>query len=74
MIEAMETLRSEVTGTVWKIQASPGATVAEGDPVVIVESMKMEIPVCATRGGVVQQVLVAEGERVTEEQPVAILA
>lgn len=70
----MDTLRSEVTGTVWKIQAPAGTAVAEGDTVVIVESMKMEIPVCAPRAGVVQQLLVAEGDPVAEDQPVATLA
>lgn len=74
MIDDMETLRTEVTGTVWKIQAPAGTVVAEGDTVVIVESMKMEIPVCATRAGVVHQVHVAEGDPVTENQPVAVLA
>lgn len=74
MNRPLQTLRTEVTGTVWKILATPGAAVAEGDPVLIVESMKMEIPVCAERAGVVQQLLVAEGDPVTEEQPVAVLA
>jgi biotin carboxyl carrier protein len=69
----MNTLHSEVTGTVWKIEAPPGTVVAEGDTVVIVESMKMEIPVCAPRAGVVKEIHVAEGDAVAEDQLVAVL-
>jgi biotin carboxyl carrier protein len=69
----MNTLLSEVTGTVWKIEAAVGTTVAEGDTVVIIESMKMEIPVCATCAGVVREIYVAEGEAVAEDQPVAVV-
>ncbi len=73
MIDHMETLHSEVTGTVWKIEAPVGTAVAEGDTIVIVESMKMEIPVCATRAGVVRELHVAEGDPVGEDQPVAVV-
>lgn len=69
----MNTLLSEVTGTVWKIEAPVGTRVAEGDTVVIVESMKMEIPVTAPRAGVVLEIHVAEGEVVAEDQSVAVL-
>jgi biotin carboxyl carrier protein len=72
-LTAMNTLRTEVTGTVWKIEAPVGTAVSEGDPVVIVESMKMEIPVCAPCAGTVQQVHVREGEAVTENQAVAVV-
>ena len=67
----MITLCSEVAGTVWKVEAPVGAQVAEGDVVLIVESMKTEIPVCAPCAGVVREVFVAEGELVGEEQAVA---
>jgi biotin carboxyl carrier protein len=70
----METILCEVTGMVWKIEAAPGTAVAEGDTLLIVESMKMEIPVCAPCAGVVRQVFVAEGEPVAEGQPVAEVA
>lgn len=73
MIDNMNTLYSEVTGTVWKIEAPVGTAVAEGDTVVIVESMKMEIPVCAPCAGVVQEIHVAEGEPVSEDQSVAVV-
>ena len=69
----MNTLLSEVTGTVWKIEAPVGTRVAEGDTVVIIESMKMEIPVTAPRAGVVLEIHVAEGEVVAEDQSVAVL-
>jgi biotin carboxyl carrier protein len=69
----MNTLLSEVTGTVWKIEAPVGTRVAEGDTIVIVESMKMEIPVTAPRAGVVLEIHVAEGEVVAEDQSVAVL-
>lgn len=66
-------LYADITGTVWKVEVSPGQTVAEGDTLLIVESMKMEIPVCATASGVVRELLVAEGEMVEDGQIVAIL-
>jgi biotin carboxyl carrier protein len=69
----MNTLYSEVTGTVWKIEAPVGSTVAEGDTIVIVESMKMEIPVCATCAGTVKELHVAEGDAVAEDQSIAVV-
>lgn len=62
---------SEVTGSVWKIEVSPGQAVQEGDTLVIVESMKMEIPVSAPRAGVVTEICVAEGDAVAEDQWIA---
>ena len=52
-------LETPVTGVVWKVMVQPGAKVAAGDPVVIMESMKMEIPVEAPTVGTVTEVLVA---------------
>ena len=69
----MMTLHSEVTGTVWKIEVPVGAALAEGDVVVIVESMKMEIPIAAPCAGVLREVLVAEGDPVSEGQPLAVV-
>ncbi len=66
-------LYADITGTVWKVEVSPGQTVAEGDTLLIVESMKMEIPVCATAAGVIKELLVAEGEMVEDGQVVAVL-
>jgi len=64
---------SEVTGSVWKIEVAIGQAVAEGETVMVVESMKMEIPVTAPCAGVVQEILIQEGEAVTEDQCLAIL-
>ena len=66
-------LETPVTGVVWKVMAGPGAKVAAGDPVVIMESMKMEIPVEAPAGGTVTEVLVAEGDPARQDDPVAVL-
>jgi biotin carboxyl carrier protein len=62
-----------MVGTVWKVVKSPGEEVEEGDPVVILESMKMEIPVESPVTGVVQEVRVKEGEVVQEGTVVAIV-
>jgi acetyl-CoA carboxylase biotin carboxyl carrier protein len=69
----MMTLLSEVTGTVWKIEVPVGAALAEGDVVVIVESMKMEIPIGSPCAGLLREVLVAEGDPVSEGQPLAVV-
>jgi acetyl-CoA carboxylase biotin carboxyl carrier protein len=66
-------LKSEVTGSIWQIRKQPGDAVAEGEVVMIVESMKMEIPVIAEDAGTLRQLLVKEAEAVTEGQAVAIL-
>ncbi len=66
-------LESPVTGVVWKVAAPPGTAVTVGDPVVVVESMKMEIPVEATTAGTVAEVLVAEGDQVAEDAMVAVI-
>ena len=70
---AIVELKSEVTGAVWKIKMQPGDTVADGDVVMIMESMKMEIPVIAEDGGTLKELLVKEGEPVSEGQTVATL-
>ncbi|MBP6896826.1 biotin carboxyl carrier protein [Pseudacidovorax sp. 1753] len=67
------TLQSEVTGTVWKIEVQEGDTVQPDQSLLVLESMKMEIPVCAPAAGVVRQLLVKEGEAVAEGQPVVVL-
>ena len=62
----MADIEAHITGTVWKIEVAPGDNVDEGDPVVILESMKMEMPVEAEDAGVVKEVLVEEGQSVSE--------
>ena len=67
-------LVSEVTGTVWKVERSVGDELAAGDAVVIVESMKMEIPIEAPCAGKLLELRCAESEPIQEGQLVAILA
>ncbi|MDP6389998.1 MAG: biotin/lipoyl-binding carrier protein [Alphaproteobacteria bacterium] len=66
-------IQSDVTGTVWKIEVKEGDTIAEGDTLMILESMKMEIPVVSTDAGTVAKILVTEEEPVAEGQAVALL-
>jgi biotin carboxyl carrier protein len=67
-------VRSEIAGSVWKIEVAIGDTVAEDDPLLILESMKMEIPLLSPRAGVVKEILVAEGEPIAEGIVAVILA
>ena len=67
----MADIQSIVTGSVWKIEKQAGHTVAAGDCIMIMESMKMEIPIEATRGGVLRELFVKEGDSVTEGDVVA---
>lgn len=62
---------SSLTGTVWLVNVEVGARVSEDDPVVTLESMKMEIPVGAPEDGVITEILVAKDDLVEEGQPVA---
>jgi acetyl-CoA carboxylase biotin carboxyl carrier protein len=68
-----EEIRAHITGVVFQVPARPGDTVAAGDAVIVLESMKMEIPVEAPRAGAVKEILVAEGQTVQEGDVVAIL-
>ena len=65
----MATVRAHITGTVWKIEVRPGEAIAAGQTVVILESMKMEMPVEAEQAGTVSAVLVKEGQAVEEGAP-----
>ncbi|WP_437593931.1 biotin/lipoyl-binding carrier protein [Sorangium sp. So ce1000] len=67
-------IKAHITGTVWKIEVKPGDTVEEGTVVVILESMKMEMPVEAEEEGTVEEILVTEGAAVTEGAPLIRLA
>jgi len=64
---------ASVTGKVWKIEKRAGDTVAAGDSVVILESMKMEVPVEAPIAGTIGRVAVAEGDPVEEGTVVATI-
>ena len=65
---AQTALESHVSGTVWKIERQIGDVLAAGDTVMVIESMKMEIPVEAPTAGTLVKLLVAEGDAVTEGQ------
>ena len=66
-------VKSEVAGNMWKIETTVGSVVAEEDQLMILESMKMEIPIVATAAGKVTEILVAEGDPIAEEQPVLVI-
>jgi acetyl-CoA carboxylase biotin carboxyl carrier protein len=68
-----EDVKAHITGVVFQIPTTPGAPVAAGDPVIVLESMKMEIPVEAPRAGVVREIRVSEGQTVQEGETVAVL-
>lgn len=64
---------SEITGTVWQVKVSPGDRVQSGDVLIIIESMKMEIPVIVEDEGVVREILVKPADPVAENQVVVVL-
>jgi acetyl-CoA carboxylase biotin carboxyl carrier protein len=66
-------VRSEIAGSVWKIEVAVGDTVAEDDPLIILESMKMEIPLLAPRAGTVKEILITEGDPIAEGDVALIL-
>ena len=68
-----EEIRAEMVANVWKVVASAGDEVAEGDTLVILESMKMEIPVLAEYDGTVAQLAVNEGDVVQVGDLIAVI-
>jgi acetyl-CoA carboxylase biotin carboxyl carrier protein len=66
-------VKAELVGSVWKITAKPGDQVAEEDTLLILESMKMEIPVTAPRAGTVKEIRVQEKDVVKEGQVLVVL-
>jgi biotin carboxyl carrier protein len=68
-----EEIRAEMVANVWKVTKSVGDSVEEGDTLVILESMKMEIPVLAESGGVLAQLAVSEGDVVQEGDLIAVV-
>jgi acetyl-CoA carboxylase biotin carboxyl carrier protein len=66
-------VRSEMVANVWKVAVRAGDTVAAGDPLVILESMKMEIPVESPSAGTVSEVRVEEGAVVQEGDVLAVI-
>ncbi len=66
-------VEAHITGTVWKIEVAVGDTVEEGDTVVILESMKMEMPVEAEDSGIVKEIVCSEGQAVSEGDTLVVL-
>jgi len=66
-------IRAEMVANVWRVLVSEGDHVADGDTLVILESMKMEIPILAETTGVVSKLHVAEGDVVQEDELIAII-
>ena len=69
----MADVEAHITGTVWKIEVAVGDQVDEGDTVVILESMKMEMPVEAEDEGTVKEILCEEGQAVNEGDTLVVL-
>ncbi len=69
----MPNVEAHITGTVWKIECEVGQQIAEGDTVVILESMKMEMPVEAEDEGTVKEILCEEGQAVNEGDVLVVL-
>jgi acetyl-CoA carboxylase biotin carboxyl carrier protein len=66
-------IRAEMVANVWKVVKATGETVEEGDTLVILESMKMEIPVLAESDGVLKELAVGEGDVVQEGDLIAVI-
>ncbi|CAN5623829.1 biotin/lipoyl-binding carrier protein [soil metagenome] len=66
-------MRAELSATVWQVRAAVGEPVVDGDPLVVLESMKMEIPVVAPVAGTVTELRVAPDDRVEEGDVVAVI-
>ena len=70
---ATEKVKAEITGKVWKIVTQPGQSLQEEETILIMESMKMEIPVVAPVKGILKEILVKEGQDVSEGQELAVI-
>jgi acetyl-CoA carboxylase biotin carboxyl carrier protein len=66
-------ITAQITGTIWKIEVSEGDAVQEGDTVLILESMKMEMPVEAEEDGTVKEIRCTEGQSVSEGDVLVVL-
>ena len=71
---AVEEVHAEMVSSVWKVLVQPGSEVAAGDTLVILESMKMEIPVLTELAGTVQELHVTEGEVLQEGDLIATVS
>ena len=68
-----EEIRAKITGTVWKIEVAKGEEIEDGDDIMILESMKMEIPVLTEISGVVAEIAVAPGDVIHEGDLIAVI-
>jgi acetyl-CoA carboxylase biotin carboxyl carrier protein len=66
-------VEAHITGTVWRVEVAVGDTIDEGDTVVVLESMKMEMPVEAEDPGVVKEIRCEEGQAVSEGDTLVVL-
>jgi len=73
MVPPMANIDAHITGTVWQVAVAPGDHVDAGDTVVILESMKMEMPVEAEDEGTIREILVEEGQSVSEGDTLIVL-
>ena len=69
----MSNVEAHITGTVWKVECEVGQEVEEGDTVVVIESMKMEMPVEAEDDGTVKEIKCQEGQSVSEGDTLVVL-
>jgi acetyl-CoA carboxylase biotin carboxyl carrier protein len=69
----MADVRAHITGSIWKVECAVGDSIAVGDEVMIIESMKMEMPVEAEDAGTVKEIKVAEGDSVEEGDVLVVL-
>ena len=70
---ARQSVKSEITGKVWKLELAEGSQVDEEGTIMVIESMKMEIPVLAPCAGRISAILVKEGDDVSEGQELAVI-
>jgi acetyl-CoA carboxylase biotin carboxyl carrier protein len=66
-------VKAHITGTVWKIEKKAGDAVSEGETIIILESMKMEMPVEAPCNGTVKEIKIKETQAVNEDQVLAVI-
>jgi acetyl-CoA carboxylase biotin carboxyl carrier protein len=66
-------VEAHITGTVWKVECQIGQSIEEGDTLVILESMKMEMPVEAEDSGTVKEIKCSEGQSVSEGDTLVVL-
>ena len=71
--DALPDVEAHITGTIWKVECEVGQQVEEGDTVVIIESMKMEMPVEAEDDGTVKEIKCSEGQSVSEGDTLVVL-